>query len=867
MTITALPYDLLSGFVHNWLCAGPQVMTDNPLSRAAGEDARPELAAQFSSPELEITNQPVERGELSEGTFVCGDYQGSWSYYRCEEDHLVIQTGNSPAPAYLRFWAYTRLACARDMDVQLRLVTPGAADVWVGGSHLLRKDTFEDGAWGEARGTVRLGKGTNDVFVRYETLALGRYAHPLALQVRSADGSPIQPGVGKENRAPVSVEIPTTIMPRLVKLRNRMERLFAGIHLERDAFERSQEIALRFPEDETAEEIVTIRLMNPSNLILADGAVEGKPGMRQKVGLAFELKGGSYQIELLPRVWEYYEHNMRIKKDIAFWTVGNAAYSTVPYGSYAGRRQEGLLKAIEQRQNLFAEAANMALGLWKRVEPDVIRQAAARVNQRFADNLLDLSGLIGILYRFSTQPDFPADLVQPLEDCLLHSSFRADLPGTPGLSPSRESDQILRDACEVLAGQRHFEESFSEEGMTGREHVERGMARALAWLRARGVAGFSDWGSGEELSRELIALSLLVDLADDDGLQELATVVMDKIFFFLSLNLFQGIHGGPQRQVSPIDLKGGILQPTAPVARLMWGTGVFNHRIEAFVSLACMENYELPEMIANIATQKNIELWDRESHLPDSGRAVDKVVYRTADAMLASAQDYAPGETGAGEHLWQATLGPGAIVFTNHPKSTFTEQGMTPGFWAGNAVLPRVAQWKNSLVALYHLPEDDWMRFTHAYFPTLAFDEYALTEQWAFARKGDGYLAITCPQGFHLVETGGNPGCELRSMAHDAAWICHVGRAAVDGDFGAFQEKILRLPVQVDGSQVSFGTPQGDTLALGLTGPFTRNGETIALHEFPHFENAFTVTPTNSSQMDIVYGETVMRLDFNLPAN
>ena len=64
-----------------------------------------------------------------------------------------------------------------------------------------------------------------------------------------------------------------------------------------------------------------------------------------------------------------------------------------------------------------------------------------------------------------------------------------------------------------------------------------------------------------------------------------------------------------------------------------------------------------------------------------------------------------------------------------------------PNFWHGNYVLPRVAQWKDVLVAIHKLPEDDWMGFTHAYFPVYAFDEYALRErrerpQWAFAQKG-----------------------------------------------------------------------------------------------------------------------------------
>ena len=126
-----------------------------------------------------------------------------------------------------------------------------------------------------------------------------------------------------------------------------------------------------------------------------------------------------------------------------------------------------------------------------------------------------------------------------------------------------------------------------------------------------------------------------------------------------------------------------------------------------------------------------------------TSRVVNKVTYKSPDGMLCSAQDYYSGQRGGQEHIWQATLGHTATVFVTHPASTSESDARQPNYWAGNAVLPRVAQWKDALIAVYEMPKDDWMGFTHAYFPVYAFDEYALQRGWAFARKGDGYLAIT----------------------------------------------------------------------------------------------------------------------------
>jgi hypothetical protein len=231
--------------------------------------------------------------------------------------------------------------------------------------------------------------------------------------------------------------------------------------------------------------------------------------------------------------------------------------------------------------------------------------------------------------------------------------------------------------------------------------------------------------------------------------------------------------------------------------------------------------------------------------------------------MVSSAQDYQPGVSGDQEHIWQATLDQSAIVFVNSPGCSFQEKGMTPGYWIGNAHLPRTAQWKNALVTIYNLPEDEWMGFTHAYFPTFAFDEYEIRGQWAFARKGSGFLAITASSGIQLITQGPQTLKELRAQGRQVIWVCQMGRAALDGDFSSFKQKILELPLQYDGLSVRFSTIQGEALSFGYEGPFLCNGSEIPLRDFPHYENPYSVTPLNAGQMDIVLNDSVLRLDFS----
>ncbi len=143
--------------------------------------------------------------------------------------------------------------------------------------------------------------------------------------------------------------------------------------------------------------------------------------------------------------------------------------------------------------------------------------------------------------------------------------------------------------------------------------------------------------------------------------------------------------------------------------------------------------------------------------------------------------------------------------------------------------------------------------------------------QWAFAAKGDGYLALTAARGLELVTRGNNAYRELRSYGQRNVWVCHMGRASLDGDFSAFQEKILSLDMDFGELSVRCTTLRGDTLAFGWEGAFMRNGGAQPLSGFKHYDNPYCVDLRSSepgppdwpaSGLEVRYGDTAMRLDF-----
>jgi hypothetical protein len=344
--------------------------------------------------------------------------------------------------------------------------------------------------------------------------------------------------------------------------------------------------------------------------------------------------------------------------------------------------------------------------------------------------------------------------------------------------------------------------------------------------------------------------------------------------FTIALKSYKGVLGSVSFNTRDLSIKGGLVEATAGITRLMWGQGIFNSQITGTVSLACMAKYELPSIIGEIATALPEGMWNRErrsvSIYQDSergGREVNKVTYKTPEFMLCSAQDYHPGERGTGEHIWQSTMGPEAVVFVNHPACSAWEDARQPSFWLGNAVLPRVAQWKEVLVAIHSLPEDDWMGFTHAYFPTEAFDEYVLRDGWAFASKGDAYLALTASQGLSLIQQGPSAFRELRSYGEHNVWVCHMGGAALDGDFATFQEKIEKLDIVFEGLAVTCPNLRGEVLSFAWQGPVLLNGEEIPLAAYKHYENPYCTADFPCTQMEIRQGEYLLRLDFSSPSS
>jgi hypothetical protein len=245
---------------------------------------------------------------------------------------------------------------------------------------------------------------------------------------------------------------------------------------------------------------------------------------------------------------------------------------------------------------------------------------------------------------------------------------------------------------------------------------------------------------------------------------------------------------------------------------------------------------------------------------------VNVYTYRTPDYMISSAQDYRKGYGGDQQHIWQATLGPNAVCFTTHPARM---QGHPPNYWSGSGILPRVAQIKNVVIAIYRISKTpsvlvrNELDFTHAWLPRDQFDEVIEKEGWIFARSGDGYLALLSqyPYQWHDMP-GEDRNREIIVRKHNNIWICEMGRRETDGDFSTFVQRILQAELTFYDTSVSYQSPSQGHLQFGWKGPLLQDGRQVPLQDYPRYASPYSQASFPPEDISINLGEDSLHIDW-----
>lgn len=834
MPATRVSFPLSNAYIHHWLVAGPhtQPVTNSlhSTSPAALEAWRQDLARQFHVDEPETGSAPQHLASLPEDK---ADLR--WQFYRCWDDAFINLSAFYPEPHYLKSWAYTEIHVPAATETMLQIWATGPVDVWLNEQHCLRDTTFRQHPGKPILLPLALQDGPNRLLIRFEQLGLRHTAYRLA--ARLPDLGLVQP--------PDHIHLPLATSE--ATLFQEFDQLLTRAQLDQTFFAGSERLSLHWAEALNRKFEVVMRLRRPPNRIFAETYHTPTPGEAINTIVANSVPSGHYQLSLSPKPEQYIAKNLRLQRNFNLYIL-NPTPTTRSEKAYPVRLSEGLQQAMQQRLGLAGELAAMKLNTWNHVNVNRIRETCSTLSSGHANSLRDLVALTGMLLRYEQHPSFPPELTSVITTAV--REFSDDPTHIPAIDMDSEAQQLLAYTAAILTGQRWPEASSGSQ--TGAKRRQAAEIAAQAWLREKGQYGLRLFLTEEALDLLIFALSHLIDLAEDDLVRDLAAVLLDKVLITVACNSFYGVSRG--------DLQDTI----ASLSYLLWGSGAYNEHLWSVVALAHDQTYTFPAILENMARDIPAEQYfqDRQCH-PNGTWDYARVTYRTPDFMLTSLQNYCPGQAGNRERIWQAVLNQRAIVRVTHPAHTGQSPVDIPNFLHGQARLPQVHQWQDSLIALYNLSQDDWAAYTQAHIPLSAFDDYEQQGNWFFARADNAYLALTASRSLALISTGLGAHETIRVEGKQTVWVCLLGRRETDGSFGKFQKRVRRLNMDLSSKAATITTLRGDRLRANWGQPFRVNGDTHQPESFPHYDTPFGRTEFPAVRMAFDIQDVRWQLDFS----
>lgn len=792
-----------------------------------------------------------------------------WRYAVAEEDQTIDFSRFNFNPTLMQGWLYAGVESPEARTVQAELLTIGPARVWLNGELVLHfKKRFSYVAPQLIPLSLRLKPGLNDLYLHGEML--GWREARLALGLRFTQSYDLE------------VMIPIGDVP--IEKWQQAEAALNRIKLEQFAFPHlpgyvaldasakapiSVDVAIGLPVPKTPW-----AMLDDVSLPRGTARLTLSPGARAELPITPEVVAsmsgipGENTLELV--ITPADGTPLALHREI--WAAKNT-YSSHPYGDYDARRREALEHLAAMPYDIPSALAALELG-----RIPVVPSVAVALACGFMEDRCDCAdfysiGLLALLYWWGDK-----DVIQPSDRQRIEAAFRGfkywlDEPGLDAMCYFTENHQILFHVTAYLAGQMWPDWTFTNSGRTGHQQQERARPRIENWILRRLQGSFSEWDSNAYMTLDAFAMLALTEFADSPRLREMATTLLHKLFFMIACQSFRGTHGSTHGRCYVAGLKSGRVENTSSLQRIAWGMGIFNGETRATGLLALARRYRIPEVIqkigADVDAHRLTRARSRARFRPQFDMRGDfwdvrTLTERTSDYMLSAAIAYQPGDFGIQEHLWQATLSPEAVIFTTYPGNSQEHGNARPNFWAGSARLPQVMMWANNVLCLYRFEPDVGLGFSHAYFPTAMFDEWRIEKQWAFARVGQGYVALWGDGDLHLTTIGRHAGQELRSAAQGAAWVCRADHARRVGTFEAFCRSLVGHSPLFNGTTITWQVPDGQTLQYGWGQPLRIDEQIISFDDFPHYENAYTTTPLDADTMTITDADASSMLTLNL---
>jgi hypothetical protein len=437
-----------------------------------------------------------------------------------------------------------------------------------------------------------------------------------------------------------------------------------------------------------------------------------------------------------------------------------------------------------------------------------------------------------------------------------------------------ENHNFLHLTLRYLVGQTWPDATLAD-GRTGSEHLSEARPEILGWMRSWASRGSAEWGADIYYNVNLLSLLNLYDFADEPAMRRAAEGLLDLLALDEALDAFAGSSVGAARRSYSVYRMDIRQSPARPLHHLWFdppgASEPFNLHFIGGVIEAATSDYLPPEAVRWIANDRTPGE-NRATHLVGiwAGSTVDHLARHTRrlPEVMQSVMNSPGGGGRYTEHVWQATMGEEALVFSNHPTLVTAEHqeqntrtieevlalyaaappsdppfggawywtyanvppghpgDVRPGYWQGNGVGPRSFGTGALAFLVYNIPPDDLLPWAHVYLPRRAFDEIREDGEWVYLRRGAGCAALWLPGGYTPTTEGFWAGAELKLERPRCAVLSFIG----SGDFDAFIERARGLQPEWAAETLTLSAlpPEGgERISVSYEGGPSQNGAPI----------------------------------------
>ncbi|MHA1148209.1 MAG: hypothetical protein ACTSR8_08185 [Promethearchaeota archaeon] len=285
-------------------------------------------------------------------------------------------------------------------------------------------------------------------------------------------------------------------------------------------------------------------------------------------------------------------------------------------------RQSAYLNISRFNEGFYAQSARIYLG--EEVYEDSLKDSLYKIINYEDCMDFQMSGFLRMLYLNLETDVLSNDIKDMVIDALGKGKYWYTEPTRCNAIFYTENHQILYHSAELLVGQLFPNDTFTNSGMTGKEHMENALPLIERWLDWRGQLGFTEWHSNTYLVEDIAALMNIIDFCKEANLVYKAAMIMDIIAFDFANNFYKNRFATSMGRCYDSTRVLTSRDSISEAAWLMLGLGSHNPcdaSNMAAVALATSPNYAPPPILEEIAENASeyFEHWERNSIYLEEG--------------------------------------------------------------------------------------------------------------------------------------------------------------------------------------------------------------------------------------------------------